>query len=58
MPGDKVYITTFPCEDCQMAMWSSGITEVYVFVKKQHKKRYWLIEHIYFTRYCGPSYKL
>ena len=37
MPGDKVYITTFPCENCQMAMWSSGVTEVYVF-GKQHKK--------------------
>lgn len=37
MPGDKVFITTFPCENCQMTMWTSGVSEVYVF-GKQHKK--------------------
>lgn len=32
-----VYITTFPCADCQMLLWSVGVGRVYVF-GNQHKE--------------------
>ena len=31
-----VYLTTFPCKDCQRLMWSAGIERVFVF-GEQHK---------------------
>ena len=36
-PGCFVYLTTFPCEACQMFMFSAGVRRVYVF-GDQHKK--------------------
>lgn len=36
-PEAVVYITTFPCETCQMFLWSAGVTTVFVY-GKQHKQ--------------------
>lgn len=36
-PQALVYLTTFPCENCQLIMWSAGVRDVFVF-GKQHKQ--------------------
>lgn len=40
-----VYLTTFPCKDCQMYLWSAGVGRVFVF-GKQHKEDTGLLEII------------
>lgn len=40
-----VYLTTFPCKDCQMLMWSQGIERVFVF-GEQHKEDLGLLDII------------
>ena len=37
IPGCTVYLTTFPCPDCQTHLWSAGVETVYVY-GKQHKQ--------------------
>lgn len=43
VPGGSVYITTFPCKECQMYLWSAGIGRVYVF-GLQHKEDIGLLD--------------
>lgn len=38
-----IYLTTFPCKDCQMVLWAAGIKKVYVF-GKQHKEDIGLLD--------------
>ena len=43
VPNCSVYITTFPCKDCQMYLWSAGVGRVYVF-GLQHKEDIGLLD--------------
>lgn len=45
IPGCIIYLTTFPCKDCQMHLWSAGVERVFVF-GKQHKEDLGLLEII------------
>ena len=36
VPGARVYVSLFPCPDCQLALFSRGVTDVRVF-GAQHK---------------------
>ena len=38
-----VYLTTFPCKDCQMMLWSKGIERVFVY-GEQHKEDIGLLD--------------
>lgn len=37
IPGSFVYLTTFPCIECQIYLFSAGVTDIFVF-GKQHKE--------------------
>lgn len=56
-----IYLTTFPCKDCQMVLWAAGIKRVYVF-GKQHKEDIglldiWLVPDVadMLLRFNGPE---
>ena len=43
VPGGTVYLTTFPCKECQLILWAGGVKKVFVF-GEQHKEDIGLLD--------------